>query len=166
MSLASQHCIASLGFATFHIYPATPASFLTLLFAAFACGCRTRCVKFGHRIRGPLFRWLRFASQHWHAMMVFRFLDRLLRKTASYRCERHHAISSRCLTSCMVFSPESGHHIDERCLGWFLMCMSIHLPVVDWLEALMKMSHDNCKPDGNLSEPQFPKNWRAINIIL
>ena len=95
ISLASQQCIARPGFATYHIDPTSPASFLTLLFAAFACGCRTRCVKFGHRIRGPLFRWLRFASQY--AMMVFRFLDRLLRKTASYRCERHHAMSSRCI---------------------------------------------------------------------
>ena len=128
ISLTSQQCIARPGFATYHIDPTSPASFLTLLFAAFACGCRTRCVKYGHCVRGPFFRWLRFASQY--AMMVFRFLDRLLRKTASYRCERHHTMSSRCLTSCMVFSPESGHHIDERCLGWFLMCMSIHLPVV------------------------------------
>ena len=76
ISLASQHCIARPGFATYHIYPTSPASFLTSLFAAFACGCRTRCVKFGHRIRGPLFRWLRFALQY--AMMVFRFLDHLL----------------------------------------------------------------------------------------
>ena len=136
ISLASQHCIARPGFATYHIDPTSPAWFLTLLFAAFACGCRTRCVKFGHRISGPLFRWLTSASQY--AMMVFRFLDHLLWKTASHKCEPHHAMSSSCLTSCMVFSPESGHHIDERYLGWFLMCMSIHLPVVDSLKLSWK----------------------------